>query len=67
MRAQAPKRARWHWTAEEDSKVMALIRKRAIDGRPAPYERNSEVKRLAKRLGRSYMAVHRRMERLRKG
>jgi hypothetical protein len=59
------KRPLWRWTVEEDARIMALIRKRARTGRPAPYKRNRDVARLAQKLGRSYMAVHRRMERLR--
>lgn len=60
------KRQLWRWTAEEDAKLVALIRKRERHGRPKPYTRNGEVARLARQLGRTYMAVHRRMERLRK-
>ena len=66
MRRQAPKRPKYFWKPNEDAQVWALIRKRAEEGRPAPYQRNNEVKRLAAHLGRSYMAVHRRMERLKK-
>ena len=66
LRTLTPRRLTWFWRAEEDAKVLALVKRRAAKGRPRPYERNGEVKRLAKRLGRSYMAVHRRMERLRR-
>jgi len=60
------KRQLWRWTPAEDAKLMRLVRKRERNGRPKPYQPNGEVARLADELGRSYMAVHRRMERLRK-
>jgi hypothetical protein len=66
MRGKVPKRDRWHWTQEEDLAVAELIAKREAEGRPPPYQPNGDVQRLADRLGRSYWAVHRRMERLRK-
>lgn len=59
------KREVWRWTPREDARLVRLIRKREKNGRPKPYEKNGEVARLARDLGRSYFAVHRRMERLR--
>jgi len=59
------KRPVWRWTAAEDARLVRLIRKREREGRPKPYQRNDAVARLARDLGRSYFAVHRRMERLR--
>lgn len=66
IRSSSPKRQVWHWTAREDRMLQAVIRKRAKLGPLKPFSRNAEVQKLANRLGRSYMAVHRRMERLRK-
>jgi hypothetical protein len=56
----------WRWTKEEDDAVRVLMRRRMKYGAPPPYQANDEVRDLAAALGRSYMAVHRRMERLRK-
>lgn len=61
----AVKRERWHWTPDDDHAVLVFMVHRQRKGLPRPYQRNNEVRRLATRLGRSYMAVHRRMERLR--
>jgi hypothetical protein len=66
IRGHTPKRDRWHWTHDEDAAVVELITRREAEGRPAPYQPNGDVQQLADRLGRSYWAVHRRMERLRK-
>lgn len=56
----------WRWTPSEDAKLKQLMARREENGRPKPYTKNPEIKRLATRLGRSYMATHRRMERLRR-
>jgi hypothetical protein len=46
--------------------VHRLIARRIERGPIQPFTINDEVRLLAARLGRSYMAVHRRMERLRR-
>jgi len=56
----------WRWTRNEDKAVQRLIARRMISGPSQPFIYNDEVRLLAARLGRSYMAVHRRMERLRR-
>lgn len=61
-----PKREVWRWSEQEDRQLLNLIRRRAEIGRPAPFKVNREVIELAESLGRSYFAVHRRIERLRK-
>ena len=53
------------WTRNEDKAVRRLMARRLERGPVQPFVRNDEVRVLAQRLGRSYMAVHRRMERLR--
>lgn len=63
---QPSKHEVWRWTAEEDRKLRRLIRKRERNGRPKAFQPNDEVRDLAKSMSRTYMAVHRRMERLRK-
>ena len=59
------KRWLWRWTRNEDDRIRHLIRKRQKNGPVPPYTSDEDVKRLAKRLGRTTGAVHKRMERLR--
>lgn len=66
VRRLTPKREVWRWSEKEDRLLLAMIRRRARVGRPKPFQRNDEIRNLADQLGRSYFAVHRRMERLRK-
>ena len=66
VRRLKPKRSIWRWHPREDEEIIALIKRRKRLGRPKPFQRNDEVRLLAAKFGRSYMAVHRRMERLRK-
>jgi hypothetical protein len=66
VRRVTPRRAVWRWTQDEDKLLKAFIRRRARVGRPKPFQRNDEVRELAARMNRTYMAVHRRIERLRK-
>lgn len=66
VRRLTPKREVWRWSEKEDRLLLALIRRRARKGRPKPFQRNDEIRNLADELGRSYFAVHRRIERLRK-
>lgn len=66
VRRLTPKREVWRWSEKEDRLLLAMIRRRARMGRPKPFQRNDEIRNLADQLGRSYFAVHRRMERLRK-
>ena len=65
LRHLGPKRAVWRWTQSEDRAIKRLMRKRALNGGPKPYQQDDDVKLLAARLGRTYWAVIRRMERLR--
>lgn len=67
VRRLTPKREVWRWSEKEDRLLKAFIRRRARKGRPKPFQRNDEVRNLADQLGRSYFAVHRRIERIRKG
>lgn len=66
IRRLTPKREVWRWSEKEDRLLKALIRKRARIGGPRPFERNDDVRKIAEELGRTYWAVHRRIERLRK-
>jgi hypothetical protein len=66
VRRLTPPRDIWRWSAAEDRKLKLFIRKRARIGRPKPFQPNDEVRQLAAEMGRTYMAVHRRIERLRK-
>lgn len=66
VRRLTPRREVWRWTEKEDRLLKTLIRRRARNGRPKPFQPNDEVRNLAAELNRSYMAVHRRIERLRK-
>lgn len=66
VRRLTPPRDIWKWSAAEDRKLKMFIRKRARIGRPKPFQPNDEVRQLAAEMGRTYMAVHRRIERLRK-
>jgi hypothetical protein len=66
VRRLTPRREVWRWSAKEDRTLVALIKRRATGGRPRPFERNDEVRDLAAQMGRTYFAVHRRIERLRK-
>jgi hypothetical protein len=61
-----PKCDKWRWSEKEDRKLLALMRKRQRIGRPKPFQPNMDVMNLAIEFGRTYMAVHRRIERLRK-
>lgn len=58
---------KWHWTPEEDEMILRLLRNRSRRRPKRPFTANNEVERLAAQLGRSYWAVQRRIERLRKG
>lgn len=60
------KRLRWHWTPAEMREIDMLIAKRARVGRPKPFRVDNEVRDMAARFGRTYMAVHRMIERRRK-
>jgi len=60
------KREVWRWSEWEDRELRLFIAKRRHTGRPKPFQQDDQVRIIAERLGRSYMAVHRRIERLRK-
>jgi hypothetical protein len=60
-----PKRDIWRWSAKEDRKLILLIKRRGYSLRIKPFQRNDEVQRIADDMGRSYLAVHKRIQRLR--
>ena len=62
----ARKNERWWWTKEEDAALARVNSNWARFGRPPPYQADDTIRLLAVRFGRSYFAVHRRLERLRK-
>lgn len=66
VRRLTPRREVWRWSEREDRLLKAFMRRRARVGGPKPFQRCDEVRNLAAALNRSYMAVHRRIERLRK-
>jgi hypothetical protein len=66
VRRLTPPREIWRWSAQEDLKLKAFIKRRSKTGRPRPFEGDDEVRQLAESMGRTYWAVHRRIERLRK-
>ena len=59
------KAANWRWTRNEDKAVQRFLARRREEPPRKPYTPNEEVRVLAARLGRSEMAVYRRMARLR--
>lgn len=61
-----PKRDVWRWHEWEDRKLIMLIKRRGWSLRIKPFQRNDEVAKLAEEMGRSYLAVHKRIQRLRK-
>ena len=61
-----PKRSIWRWTAKEDRRLILLIKRRGHSLRIKPFETNREVLELAESMGRTYEAVHKRIQRLRK-
>lgn len=66
IRKQQPKAARWHWSPFDDAKVLAVMQRRDANPRRKPFERDDDVRQLARDLKRTRWAVYRRMERLRK-
>jgi hypothetical protein len=66
VRRLTPPREIWRWSEKENRQLKAFIKRRARIGRPKPFQPNDEVRQLAAEMGRSYMAVHRQIERLRK-
>jgi hypothetical protein len=66
IRRLTPRREIWRWSEKEDRALREFIKRRARIGRPKPFQPNDEVRLLAAGMGRTYMAVHRRIERLRK-
>jgi hypothetical protein len=66
VRRLTPRREVWRWSEKEDRELKVFIKRRARLGRPKPFQPNDEVRILAAEMGRTYMAVHRRIERLRK-
>lgn len=60
-----PKRDIWRWSERDDRKLVLLIKRRGYSLRLKPFQRNDEVQRIAEDMGRSYLAVHKRIQRLR--
>jgi hypothetical protein len=59
------KQDKWRWTRNEDKCVLRLMGRRDATGPGQPFTPNDDVRLLAGQLGRSEMAIYRRMERLR--
>lgn len=66
LRKLGRKRDIWRWSAREERKLILLIKRRGYSLRIKPFERNDEVQRIARDMGRSYRAVLKRIERLRR-
>ena len=67
MRRLEVKHAFYQWTRAEDDAIRRLMARRyARKTKTKPSQSSREIRELADTLGRSYRAVHRRMERLRK-
>jgi hypothetical protein len=66
LRRLGPKREIWRWSAKEDRRLKLLIKRRGFSLRGKPFQRNDEVQRIAQDMGRSYLAVLKRIERLRR-
>ena len=60
-----PKRSVWRWSEREDRELTLLIQKRGYSLRIKPFETNREVLEIAESMGRTYEAVHKRIQRLR--
>lgn len=66
VRRLTPKREVWRWSEKEDRVLKSVIRRWPRLRQQKPYQRNDRIRLLAAELGRTEMAVYRRMERLRK-
>jgi hypothetical protein len=65
LRRLGPKRDLWRWSAKDDRRLKLLIKRRGYSLRIKPFAKNDEVQRIADGMGRSYLAVHKRIQRLR--
>jgi len=59
-----PKREVWRWTKNEDKLIRMMLARRRRRGGSKPYQVENDARLLAEKLGRSYLAVLRRMSRL---
>lgn len=66
VRRLTPPREIWRWSEKEDRLLKSVIRRWPRLRQQKPYQPNDRIRLLAQQLGRSEMAVYRRMERLRK-
>jgi hypothetical protein len=66
VRRLTPPREVWRWSEKEDRLLKSVIRRWPRLRQQKPYQPNGRIRLLAQQLGRSEMAIYRRMERLRK-
>jgi hypothetical protein len=66
VRRLTPRREVWRWTEKEDRRLKMVIRKWPRLRQQKPYQRNDLIRVLAAEMGRTEMAIYRRIERLRK-
>jgi hypothetical protein len=66
VRRLTPPREIWRWSEKEDRLLKSVIRRWPRLRQQKPYQPNDRIRLLARQLGRSEMAIYRRMERLRK-
>jgi hypothetical protein len=66
VRRLTPPREIWRWSEKEDRLLKSVIRRWPRLRQQKPYQPNDRIRLLAQQLGRSEMAIYRRMERLRK-
>lgn len=66
IRRLTPRREIWRWSEKEDRLLKSVIRHWPRLRQQKPYQPNDRIRLLAQELGRTEMAIYRRMERLRK-
>lgn len=66
VRRLTPRREIWRWSEKEDRLLKAMIRCWPRLRQQKPYQPNDRIRKVAEELGRTEMAIYRRMERLRK-
>lgn len=66
VRRLTPRREIWRWSEKEDRLLKSMIRCWPRLRQQKPYQPNDRVRKVAEELGRTEMAIYRRMERLRK-
>src|SRR4051812_23616300 len=66
LRRLGPKRDIWRWSEKDDRRLRLLFKKRGFALQPKPFQRNDEIRLIAQSMGRSYEAVLKRLQRLRR-